>query len=354
MAKYLKSWYLNNPFPGQLHILEPRAGSYKGTADAVYQNLDRLWEYNADTILILAGDHVYKMDYRHMLAFHNQMKADVTMGVIPVPIEVTHRFGIVTIDSEGRVVDFIEKPRYAQSNLVCMGIYIFNKRALCKRLTEDANQPDSPHDFGYAIIPGMIKRGRVFAYKFNDYWRDIGTTDAFYEANMEVMSQQPPFSLNEKWPILTGEQAYPAAVDSESCNAGNSIVSPGCIIKGHVENSILSPGVQVEEKAAVRNSVLMLDVFVDYHSVVDKCIVDEQVNIGRFCYVGFGNKTILGEDDITVLDNGVVVPPHIAIGQGSKVLPHVGPSDFAASAIPSGSIVSRHPVAENNLVLERL
>jgi glucose-1-phosphate adenylyltransferase len=354
MAKYLRSWYLNNPCFSGFHVLEPRAGSYNGTADAVYQNLAYLREADADTVLILAGDHVYKMDYRQMLVFHEQMKADVTVGVVPVPIEEAHRFGIVTVDAGGRVVNFIEKPRLPKSSLASMGIYLFNKRVLFKRLTEDAARPGSPHDFGYAVIPEMVGREGVFAYKFNDYWRDIGTAAALYKASMEIVSQQARFSLNGSWPILTAEHISPPGKDLEKVNVVNSIISPGCVVRGRVGNSILSPGVWISDEAVVTNSVLMSKVFVGYHSIVNRCILDEQVNIGKFCYIGFGGNLLSGDRDTTVLGKGVVVPPYTAISHNCKILPYVGPADFITHMVPSGTIVSRQAVSENALVLEKL
>ena len=354
MAKYLRGWYLNNPGHNEFHVLEPRAGSYKGTADAVYQNLDYLKETDADEVLILAGDHVYKMDYRQMLAFHEQVKADVTVGVISVPIEEAHRFGIVTVDPGGRVVNFVEKPKYPQSNLVSMGIYVFNKRVMCERLTEDAVRADSPHDFGYAILPGMVQRDRVFAYKFNDYWRDIGTAAAYYEANMEIMSQRARFSLDGSWPILTGGNRSKQPEELESGNVVNSIISPDCIVRGRVENSILSSGVCIDDEAVVRNSVLMSNVSVGYHSVVDQCILDEQVNVGKFCYIGFDSSLLSTDWDTTILGKGVAVPPYTAIGHRCKVLPHVGPNDFTTSVVPSGSVVPRRSKSKNISVLESI
>jgi len=341
VAKYLMSWYLNNPGLGKFSILEPRSGSYKGTADAVSQNLDYLKEADADTVLILSGDHVYKMDYRRMLAFHKQMKADVTVGVVPVPIEDAYRFGIATVDDQSRIVDFVEKPRFPRSNLVSMGIYLFNKKVLYDRLIEDATQPDSLHDFGYVIIPKIISADRVFAYKFNGHWRDIGTAKAFYEANMEIISPQARISLDGSWPILTGEKN--CLPPTELFNTGsviNSLVSPGCVIKGRVENSILSPGVWIDDEAVVRNSVLMSNVSVGYHSVVERCIIDEYVNIGKFCYVGFKGSFIPGEREITVLGKGVVVPSNSTINNKCKVLTDIRLDDFATTEVPSSNMVS--------------
>ena len=354
MAKYLRSWHLNNPGYSGVHVLEPAAGSYKGTADAVYQNLDYLKEASANVVLVLAGDHVYKMDYRQMLAFHEQVKADVTVGVIPVPMNEAHRFGIVTIDNEGKVIDFVEKPKVPHSDLVSMGIYIFDKKILCERLIEDANKPGSPHDFGYAIIPEMVRRDRVFAYKFYDYWRDIGTVAAFYEANMEIMDQQRHFSLGESWPILTGVRMLHLPEELVTGTVVNSIIHPGCVVRGRVENSILSPGVCIDCEAVVRNSVLMSDVSVGYHSIVDLCILDERVNIGDFSYIGFGSSVLPGSKEITVLGKGAIVPPYTAISHGCSVLPHVRPTDFSASVVPSGSVVPRRPVNGDTSILRNV
>jgi len=349
MARYLADWYMNNPVSGEFHILEPRSGSYEGTADAVYQNLDYLEEFDVDTVLILSGDHVYKMDYRRMFAFHKQMKADVTVGVVLVPIEDAHHFGIVTPDNKCRIVDFIEKPRFPRSNLVSMGIYIFNKQVLYDCLIEDAAQPDSPHDFGYAVMPKIIGRDRIFAYKFSGYWRDIGTAEAFYKANMEIISPQAHISLDGRWPILTGENRRPLQMDlSKLGRVVNSLVSPGCVIKGYVENSILSPGVLIDNESVIRNSVLMSGVSVGHNSVVERCIIDEYVNIGKFCYVGFKGSFIPGEREITVLGKGLVVPSNSTINNNCKVLTDIRLDDFATTEVPSSNMVSGRELSEKS------
>ncbi|MFC2036106.1 glucose-1-phosphate adenylyltransferase family protein [Chloroflexota bacterium] len=354
MAKYLNSWHLNNPGFRGFHILEPEAGFYKGTADAVYKNLDYLMRVNADEVLILAGDHIYSMDYRLMLAFHRQVKADVTIGIIQILPENVPRFGVVTIDPMGKVVDFTEKPRHPQSNMVSMGIYVFNKRVLYKRLIEDAARLDSPHDFGYAILPKMVQQDRVFAYEFRGYWRDIGTVTAFYRANMEILNKEVHSNFNKGWPVLTVEPDSSSSEDFNTGNVVNSIVSPDCVVKGRVENSVLSPGVIIDNEAVVRNSILMSNVYIGYHSVVDHCILDEQVNVGNFCYLGFGEKPISDERDTTILGKGAIVPHYTAIGHNCKVLPNVEPDDFTMSLVPSGNIVSKHYSSESNLALARI
>lgn len=340
MSEYLAGWYLNNPSPSRFHIFEPRSASYKGTADAVYQNLDYLEEADADTVLILSGDHVYKMGYRQMLAFHKQMKADVTIGVVPIPIEDAYRFGIATTDDECRVIDFVEKPKFPKSNLVSMGIYIFNKGVLLDSLIEDANQPDSPHDFGYSIIPKIINRDRVLAYKFDGYWRDIGTAEAFYEANMEIINPRVQFSLDGSWPILTGEHSNLPPANLETGLVINSLISPGCVIKGYVENSILSPGVWIDDEAVVRNSVLMSNVSVGCHSIVDRCIIDEHVNVGEYCHIGFESSLMPGRREVSIIGKGVVLPPFTTVDNNCKVPPNVRLDNFTLKEVSSDSMVS--------------
>ena len=343
MAEYLNRWRLVNAGSLNFGIFEPRKGSYKGTADAVYQNLDYLRNIDAELVLVLAGDHIYKMDYREMVAFHERVKAGVTVGVVTVPIEQTYRFGTVRLSSDSQVTDFVEKSRNSPSNLASMGIYVFEKKILMERLIEDANHSDSPHDFGYAILPEMVRHDRVFAYQFQGYWQDIGTKDAYYAANMELVGPQPSFSLNSQWNILTEEQDLALIKKVNQGNIRNSLVSPGCVIKGRVENSILSSGVRVEEQAVVTNSILMSDVSVGYHSVVDGCILDESVDISQYCYIGFGNSLFPKEQDITVVGKGVVVPKGTAVGRNCTIMPHVEPSDFHGSMVPSGTTLSPNP-----------
>jgi glucose-1-phosphate adenylyltransferase len=340
MTNYINRWHSANGSVGELSVLPPKVGSYIGTADAVYQTLAYLNEHDADTVLILAGDHVYKMNYRRMVAFHRMMKADVTVGVVRVPVEEAHRFGTLAVDAEARITDFVEKSATSSYTLASMGIYVFDKKFLAERLFEDANNANSSHDFGYAILPRIVKRDRVFAYAFDGYWQDIGTVKAYYEANMELLGTQPRFSLNSNWPILT-ESTHPLAGLKSALGAiGNSLISPGCVIKGRVENSILSPGVYVGEKAEVRNSVIMGNVSIGYHSIVDRCILDEGVEVGQSCYIGIGSSLLPGNWEITVLGKDAKVPSHTAISRNCRILPRVGPGDFTKSVVPSNNVLS--------------
>jgi len=345
MADYIRQWHQFNANSTNCHVLEPRVGSYNGTADAVYQNLDYFNKRKVETVLVLAGDHVYKLDYRKMLAFHQEVNADVTVGVIPVPIEQTHRFGTVTLDSDGRITDFLEKSPVSRSNLASMGIYVFNKRVLAERLIEDAGDPTSRHDFGYSLLPDMVKRDRVFAYRFEGYWQDIGTIEAYYEANMELTREQPCFSLNSATPVMTREQLISPPCIGKQASIINSLISPGCVVRGRVEDSVLSPQVWVDEQAVVRNSVIMGNTFIGRHSVVDRCVLDEGVKVGDYCYLGFGSSLIPSDWDITVLGKGVAVPPHTAVGRNCKIMPHVVTSDFVTNVVASGMVVPRRSIS---------
>jgi glucose-1-phosphate adenylyltransferase len=340
MLNYLEEWAAANAGSARISVLKPESGTYTGTANAVYQNLAYLNNQAGNRVVVLAGDHVYRMDYGKMLAFHEQVKADATIGVIRVPIEEAYRFGTMVVDSESRIQEFAEKSSRPLSTLASMGIYVFNKDILVNRLVEDASIEDSPHDFGYAVLPGMVKRNRVFAYEFSGYWKDIGTVEAYYNANMELLAARPRFSLDSNWPVLRDHDALPVPERSKDGKVINSLISPSCVVKGRVENSVLSPGVHVEEQAIIKNSIVMANTFVGYHSVVENCILDEEVRIGRLCYIGFGNSRLPGNcGDITILGKDVMVPDYTAIGPKCKVLPKAELAAFAGSLVPTGTVV---------------
>jgi glucose-1-phosphate adenylyltransferase len=339
MADYLRQWALTNAYRSVFYILEPNNGSYKGTADAVYQHLDYLKRYNPEAVLVLAGDHIYRMDYRKMLAFHEQVGADVTVGVVSVPIEEAHRFGIVTIDSDHRIIDFVEKPIAPPSNLVSMGIYIFNPHMLAEYLIEDSTHKDSPHDFGRVIIPKMVRRNRVFAYQFNGYWQDIGSVEAYYETNMEVIGEPPSLTLDGSWPILTKSNSTLHSEPPQRDCIKRNIISAGCVIKGDVENSILSPGVVIKEHAMVRNSVLMANTTIDSYSMVNHSILDEGVEVGKFCHIGFGTKSIVKNGNITVVGKEAKIQPYSIIYPERNASVNTETRDFIANGINPRSAV---------------
>jgi len=257
--------------------------------------------------------------------------------VIRVPAEETHRFGTVAVDDGTRIRDFVEKSSRPNGTLASMGIYVFKKDLLMKRLSEDAVEAGSPHDFGYTILPRMVRQDRVYAYEFDGYWQDIGTMDAYYEANMEPLEEQPGYSLDSDWPIFCESPVLPEHVRSGDGNVINSLISPGCIIKDTVENSVLSPGVRVEEQAAVKNSIVMPRVTIGYHSVVNRSILEEGVHIGRFCYIGFGAGPTPGRRGISVLGSDVVIPDRTAIGHTCKVTNGAERSALEVGIIPSGT-----------------
>ena len=282
---------------------------YRGTADAVYQNLDLIRDHQPDTLLILAGDHVYKMDYGPLIAFHKERGADITVGGVQVPLSEACEFGVMTIDEESRIVRFDEKPAQPQpmpghtdAALASMGIYVFGREFLAERLEEDAADPDSDHDFGRNIIPSAIARYRVFAYPFEDvetraqaYWRDVGTLDGYYDANMELIHVSPELNLyDEKWPIWTYQEQVPSAKfvldeDGRRGLAINSMVAGGCIVSGAaVRESLLSVGVLVDERSDIYRSVLLPHVSVGRGCRIRGAIIDEG------CVIRDG--TVIGED----------------------------------------------------------
>jgi glucose-1-phosphate adenylyltransferase len=230
-----------------------------------------------------------------------------------------------------------------QSNLVSMGIYIFNTKILIKYLAEDNAQQDSPHDFGYAVMPRIVKNSRVFAYKYNHYWQDIGTIEAYYAANLELTRENPAFSLDGIRPVITAGYNSLLTKTSHQGNVRDSIIGPGCVIRGQVINSILSAGVRVEEESVISNSVLMANTTIGYHSTIDGCILDERVQVGKYCYLGFGSDLTSEDQDITVVGTRATIPDRIAIGHGSRILPFVENSDFNTNIVRSGASVSPQP-----------
>jgi glucose-1-phosphate adenylyltransferase len=313
-----------------IEILPPqkRVGEqwYQGTADAVYQNLYSIVRETPRYVVVLAGDHIYKMDYRRMLQAHIDCGAAVTLASIEVPVEEGNRFGIVAVGESNRIVEFQEKPTnpaplpgMPRLALASMGIYVFNADVLAQSLEQDAAQPSSQHDFGKDIIPALIGSGTVFSYQFYDenkkaakYWRDIGTLDAYYEANMDLCQVNPEFNLYDpEWPLRTYQpQAPPAkfvfAEDGRKGEALDSLISPGCIVSGsRISGSILCPNVRVHSFCSVEQSILMPDVRVGRHARIRRAIIDRDVLIPRGALIGYN----LDEDRQrhTVTSDGIVV-----------------------------------------------
>ena len=303
IANYLQKWQVNSKKPSNIEVLEPKS-HYLGTADAVYQNLKYLKDQKIENILVLAADHVYSMDYRDIMAFHELNKANVTIGLSQVSREQASHLGTVTIDSDNRVTNFAEKVNTDRDSLASMGIYVFNVGTLIEYLCMDSESNDSMHDFGYSIIPEMVNRSRVFGYKFDGYWRDIGTIEAYHAAHMELLNEQPGFVNESNWPVHTVRNSLVNSNISIKGRIINSIISPGCTIKGHVENSVISPGVWIDEYAEVKNSIIMNNVFIGEHSLLDSSIIGKGVSIGKCCQIGSPDQ----KDGITVIESDTIAP----------------------------------------------
>ncbi|MBV9259725.1 MAG: glucose-1-phosphate adenylyltransferase, partial [Ktedonobacteraceae bacterium] len=294
-----KPWDLDRQ-KGGVHLLQPYIGRqesdwYQGTADAVYQNLGFIIESRCDYVLILAGDHIYRMNYEPMITFHQQHSADATVGAVVIPIEEGHRFGILETDVKGHVVSFAEKPKKPRGTLGSMGIYVFNRETLIRVLIEDARSTENgiptQHDFGRNIIPTMVARGEgVYAYPFTGYWQDVGTIQSYWEAHMALLNDHPAFDLyDSSWVIHTRSEERPPAHIRSGAQITSSMISHGCIIHGQVERSVLSPGVIIEEGAIVRNSIVLFDSVIGAGSVIDRSILDKEVVVGKNCQIGYGD-----------------------------------------------------------------
>ncbi len=278
-------WDLDRIFGG-VHILPPYQGQkssdwYKGTANAIWQNMEFINRYNAEYVLVLSGDHIYKMDYSKLLSFHKKKGADCTVAVIDVPLSEASRFGIMTADNEGRIVKFTEKPKNPDSTKASMGIYVFTKEKLRCYLEKDANDPQSEGDFGKNVIPAMLREGeRMFAYPFSGYWKDVGTIGSLWEANMELLGERPELDLyDDSWRIYSRQTASPPQFIASAATLENTSVTAGCEIYGTARNSVLGKGVKIMEGAIVENAVLMDGVTVEKGANVAYAIVNEGVTI---------------------------------------------------------------------------
>ena len=288
-----RRWGLDAKDSG-VFVLPPREKAdtnldvYQGTADAISQNIDFIDTYSPEYVLILSGDHIYKMNYAKMLAEHKAKGADATIAVIEVPMREASRFGIMNADEDGRIVEFEEKPEHPKSNLASMGIYIFDWKLLRKMLTADLKNPDSSHDFGKDIIPQMLQDGKnLFAYKFKGYWKDVGTIDSLWEANMDLLDKNNELDLDDStWKIYTEDvTALPQYIGPDA-KIKNAFITQGCIIEGEVTSSVLFTGVKVGAGAKIIDSVLMPGVEVEEGAVVQRALVADNVKIGKEAVVG--------------------------------------------------------------------
>jgi glucose-1-phosphate adenylyltransferase len=330
----------------QPYIARGRASEwYRGTADAVLQNIETIRQSPGDLVLILAGDHIYKMDYSPFVAAHRRRRADVTVAVRRVPIGDAHRFGILALGNNDAVVDWEEKPAKPKSDLASMGIYVFSKKSILRWLREDRT------DFGRDVIPAMLEeRARVFGYRFDGYWQDVGTIESYWQANMDLLVDRPQLDLYDRdWLIHTrSEERAPARI-GPTANIHNSLISHGCLVAGTVERSILSPGVRVDIGAVVRDSVVMFDSVIRAGAIVDRSILDKEVSVGPNAHIGEGSDlTIANRQEPTRLNTGItvigkraVIPRAVRIGRNVRIAEGVRAIDFRSKVIRAGGSVDR-------------
>lgn len=315
---------------------------YTGTANAIYQNLEYMESYNPDYVLILSGDHIYKMDYEVMLDFHKENNADVTIAAMPVPIEEASRFGIVITDDNNQVTEFEEKPAHPRSNLASMGIYIFSWPVLKEALLKKKDEPGC--DFGKHVIPYCHENGqRLFAYEYNGYWKDVGTLGSYWEANMELIDIIPDFNLYEEfWKIYTNTGSIPPQYISENSVIDKSIICNGAEIYGEVHNSVIGSNVVIGQGAVVRDSIIMQDVVIGENCVVDKSIIAEHVNVGDNVTLGIGSdipnklKPNIYSFGLVTIGENSVIPANVQIGKNTAISGVTAKEDYVDGVLESG------------------
>ena len=343
-----RPWDLDRSHGG-VALLQPYIGRgrtrdwYRGTADAVLQNLEFIADRDPELVLVLAGDHVYKMDYRPFIETHRAKGAEVTCAVRTVPLEEAHRFGILETDADGRVTAFVEKPPNPTSNLVSMGVYVFDWHALREVLSRERV------DFGRDLLPWMVEAGRrVFSYEFKGYWQDVGTVESYWRSSLDLLSDEPGIELNDLgWLIYTRSEERPPARIGPHATVTRSMVSHGCVIDGTVEHSILSPGVRIGPEAVIRDSIVMFDTVIGEGAMLDRAIVDKDCRIGAGARIGHGSDLRPNREEperlyagITLVGKRVVMPPRITVGRNCRIDPGAGPADFGRRrVIRSGETV---------------
>lgn len=313
-----EAWDLDRTHGG-VSILPPyqeeKGGEwYRGTANAIYQNIEFVDRYDPEYILILSGDHIYKMDYTKMLDFHKEKKAEATIAVIEVPTDEASRFGIMNTREDLSIYEFEEKPKNPKNNLASMGIYIFNWKTLKKYLREDESDKTSKNDFGMNIIPNMLGDGnKMVAYPFRGYWKDVGTIESLWEANMDLIKEDNELNLHdEEWKIYSVNSTRPAQYIGENASISNSLIVEGCVVHGQVENSILFHGVQVGKNSVIRDSIIMTDAKIGENVVIEKAIVGSGAIIRKECKIALDDEIaiIAAKEDVkmgTVIENNKAV-----------------------------------------------
>ncbi|HET8570900.1 MAG TPA: glucose-1-phosphate adenylyltransferase [Candidatus Limnocylindria bacterium] len=335
---------------GGVSLLQPYIGRgrardwYRGTADAVLQNLDFVADRDPELVLVLAGDHVYKMDYRPFIELHREKQAEVTCAVRTVPIEEAHRFGILSVDDDGRVTEFIEKPANPPSNLVSMGVYVFSWPFLREILSPERV------DFGRDVLPRMVTSGRrVYAYEFGGYWQDVGTVESYWRTNLDLLGDDPGIDLYERgWLIYTRSEERAPAMIRPQARIERSMVSHGCVVEGTVERSVLSPGVRIGPGAVVRDSIVMFDSVIGPDAVLDRAIVDKECIVGAEAVVGEGADLRPNRNEperlyagLTLVGKQARIPRGMRIGRNCRIDPGAVERDFGRRRrIGSGETVA--------------
>ncbi|SHH30228.1 glucose-1-phosphate adenylyltransferase [Thermosipho atlanticus] len=325
-----KPWDLDRK-DGGITILQPYFTEkakvwFSGTADAVYQNIEFVDEYSPEYVVILSGDHVYSMDYNELIDYHISKGALATVACLEVPLSEANRFGIMVTDLENRIIEFQEKPEKPKSNLASLGIYVFQWSFIREVLIQDANKPESSHDFGKDIIPEIIKTKRVFAFPFEGYWRDVGTIYSYWEANLELTRVIPAFNIHDaSWRIYTHSEEMPPAYISKKSKIKNSLISEGCEIYGNVESSVISQGVEIGENSVIKNSVVMSKVKIGKNCYIENAIIAENAIIGNSVKIGEGeyaesklnNKVYNSEISVIGMDS--IIEDNVVIGKNCVV-----------------------------------
>jgi len=316
------AWDLDRQHGG-VYVLPPfvkeQGGQwYKGTADAICQNINFIDQFNPAYVLVLSGDHIYKMDYSEIIEFHEQKNADATIAVIEVPWSEASRFGIMNTDENQQIIEFAEKPQEPQSNLASMGIYVFNWSLLREKLLEDQKEASSTHDFGKDVIPKLLReKYQLFAYPFTGYWKDVGTVESFWEANMDLLDEQSPLGLYDSgWRIYSVNPTRPPHYLAASSKAKNCIISEGCMILGEVENSVIFPDVYIGAGAQVKDSILMTGAQLKENVIVEKAIIGHRTVLENNTVVAAKKKD--GKQDILVVASEIVIPPHSKVEANIK------------------------------------
>ncbi len=340
----------------EVKILPPYIGThsldwYKGTADAIYQNLWYITRYDPKNVLLLSGDHIYYMDYWKMIQYHEEKNADLTIATMNVPLCDACRFGIMSVNEDNRIIRFQEKPAEPESTLASMGVYVFKTDVLIARLQRDAKDPVSKHDFGGNIIPEMIEeKFRVYNYVFEGYWRDVGTVQSYLDAHMDMFDQNSGLDI-AAWGVRTNLEEgnladRPPAKFLKNAKVSNSVLSRGSIINGTVEHSVLSPGVIVEEGAVVRNSIIMHDCHICKKAVLENVVSDKDVVFGQGCRVAVSGENTPNNDfpkylntGISIFGKGAVVPENITIERNCVIYPGVTADHYSGPVIKSGETV---------------